>query len=136
MGIYDRDYYLREGPGFLDAMWPSGSACKWLVAINVAAFLIQLLTRETPAVFTGLFDLDTNAVLRAEVWSLLTYAFLHSPDSFWHIFWHMALLWWFGSDVEQIYGPRESLAFYLTAVHIGGLAFFVWGLNQGGGACY
>jgi membrane associated rhomboid family serine protease len=64
-----------------------------------------------------------TGVLQGQVWRLLTYAFLHDPQGFFHIFWNMLFLWWFGSDIEQIYGPREFLAFYLVAAFLGGVAF-------------
>jgi hypothetical protein len=35
----------------------------------------------------------------------------------------MLFLWWFGNDLEQIYGPREFLAFYLVSALLGGVAF-------------
>ena len=34
----------------------------------------------------------------------------------------MLFLWWFGCDVEDLYGPREFLTFYLSACFVGGLA--------------
>ena len=44
MGIYDRDYYRREGPSYLEALIPSGQVCKWLIAINVVVWILQILT--------------------------------------------------------------------------------------------
>ena len=41
MGIYDRDYYRREGPSFLGAIAERGKACKWLIGINVVCFVLQ-----------------------------------------------------------------------------------------------
>src|SRR5438067_10184617 len=46
MGIYDRDYYRKEGPSVLDAFAVKGQMVKWLLAINIAMFVVQLLTRE------------------------------------------------------------------------------------------
>src|SRR5262245_46964571 len=37
----------------------------------------------------------------------------------------MLALWWFGSDIEAVYGHRESLAFYLAAAVVSGLAGMV-----------
>jgi len=68
------------------------------------------------------FDLDANKVLHGEVWRLLTYAFLHSPGIT-HILFNMLFLWWFGSDVEDLYGPKEFLAIYLTSAVVGGVGF-------------
>jgi membrane associated rhomboid family serine protease len=130
MGIYDRDYYRREGPSFLGSFADRGRVCKWLIALNVVAFIVQMVTREAGPYggvedgwFTQLFLLDVDKVLHGEVWRLLTYAFLHSTASVWHILFNMLFLWWFGSDVEDLYGPREFLAFYLTAAAAGGAAF-------------
>jgi membrane associated rhomboid family serine protease len=127
MGIYDRDYYRREGPSFLDR----GQVCKWLIGINVVCFVIQIMTLsrglfgQPPGMgaFTESLILDVDQVLHGQVWRLLTYAFLHDPSVPWHILFNMLFLWWFGSDVEDIYGPREFLAVYLLSAVLGGVAF-------------
>jgi membrane associated rhomboid family serine protease len=138
MGIYDRDYYRREGPSFLGSFIERGTICKWLVGINVAAFVVQMLTRTQVDVINGfglVTQIDQGPFTRAlwlnvdevlqhgQVWRLLTYAFLHDTANIWHILFNMLFLWWFGSDVEDLYGPREFLTFYLTAAVVGGLAF-------------
>jgi membrane associated rhomboid family serine protease len=138
MGIYDRDYYRREGPSFLGSLIERGTICKWLVGINVVAFVVQMLTRvqapvigefgipmmsSKPGPFTDALVLDVDGVLGGEVWRLLTYAFLHDTSNVWHILFNMLFLWWFGSDVEDLYGPREFLTFYLTAAVVSGVSF-------------
>src|SRR5262249_882062 len=60
-------------------------------------------------------------VLHGEVWRLVTYAFLHDTQTPWHILFNMLFLWWFGSDVEDLYGPREFTAFYLVSAVFGGV---------------
>ena len=35
MGIYDREYYRREGPSFLGSLANQGAVVKWLVGINI-----------------------------------------------------------------------------------------------------
>jgi membrane associated rhomboid family serine protease len=146
MGIYDRDYY-REKPGYLDSLIPAGTVCKWLIGINIAVFIAQLMTRTTvpPGLehlggilhpnsegpITEWLWLKPSLVLSGEVWRLLTYAFLHSPNDLMHIFFNMLFLWWFGSDLELIYGPREFLTFYLLAAFAGGVAYLGWYLSRG-----
>ena len=138
MGIQDRDYYRNEGPSIFDQLMPRGMVCRWLIGINVAVFLLQLLTQAPTQVGDALIAsngwvtdwliLDVNAVKHGEIWRLLTYAFLH--NDFWHIFFNMLFLWWFGSDVEQLYGRKEFLAIYLISAFLGGVAYEFWGLMQ------
>jgi membrane associated rhomboid family serine protease len=139
MGIYDRDYY-REGPSYLDALIPSGLVCKWLIGINIVVFIAQIITRgsttlaingmHTPGWLTTTFWLKPDDVLSGQVWQLLSYAFLHDPDNFWHIALNMLFLWWFGSDLELMYGPREFLTFYLVSALAGGVAYQAWALAR------
>jgi membrane associated rhomboid family serine protease len=142
MGIYDRDYYRRDGPSFLGSFSIQGQTCKWLILINIAVYVIQLLTRVREPIgggfflwqagpFTDALLLDPAKVMHGEVWRLLTYAFLHSPDVWQHIVFNMLFLWWFGSDVESLYGPREFLAFYLGAALAGGVIYQLVAMFQG-----
>lgn len=148
MGIYDRDYYRREGPSFLGVIADTGTACKWIIGLNVLFFLIQMLTvhrwqepvkipvrddepdavyyqtHAEPGFFENAFVLDVDKTLyHGQVWRLLTYSFLHSTGSVWHIVWNMLLLWWFGKDVEDLYGSREFAAFYLVSAVVSGLVY-------------
>ena len=66
-------------------------------------------------------SLDMPKVLGGQVWRTLTMAFCHSRDSLWHILFNMLFLWWFGRKLEQMYGSREFLCFYLAAVLVGSL---------------
>lgn len=127
MGIYDREYYRRDGPGFLETITSRGKVCTWLVIVNVVVFLIQLFTTRRheggSSPFTDALLLNVGSVLHGEVWRLLTYAFLHSESNVYHIVFNMLFLWWFGRDVEDLYGPREFLAIYLLGAIAGGVAF-------------
>ncbi len=125
MGIYDRDYVRREGPSFLGSFAERGKVCKWLVGVNILFFLVQVLTRSGQGGwFTSALDLNVQRVMHGEVWRLLTYAFLHDPYRIFHILFNMLFLWWFGSDMEDLYGPREFLTFYLASCVGAGLLFF------------
>jgi membrane associated rhomboid family serine protease len=135
MGIQDRDYYRNEGPSVLDSLMPSGIVCRWLIGINVAVFIVQQVAQTTapPGWVNEWFMLDVDAVRHGQVWRLLSFAFLH--DGMMHIFFNMLFLWWFGSDVEQLYGRKEFLAIYLLSALLGGVAYEVWGLVQPTGPC-
>lgn len=128
MGLYDREYY-RNTPvsgGFLGGATP---ACNWLIAINVAVHILQVLTFERADALQGeisrvttWLQLSPNRVVEDfQVWRLLTYAFCHS-DLF-HLVGNMIFLWICGRNIEPIYGPREFVRFYLTAAVFSGLCF-------------
>ena len=133
MGIYDRDYYRREGPSFLESLTERGRVCKWLILINVVVFIVQIATLERgiggrimgEGPITSALLLDPNAVLQGEVWRLLTYSFLHSYASWAHILFNMLFLWWMGTELEEMYGPREFLTLYLVSAVVAGVAYFL-----------
>jgi membrane associated rhomboid family serine protease len=135
MGIYDREYYRDEGSSFLGAFVRRGQVVKWLIIANVVAFVIQLATRTQagPTVsgwFTDLFELDPGKVLQGQVWRVVTYGFLH--DFGWaHILFNMLFLYWFGSELEDIYGSREFLGFYFAGLLLSGLAYLAFALVKG-----
>jgi membrane associated rhomboid family serine protease len=127
MGIYDRDYYRRDGPSFLGRITESGRVCRWLLAINITCFILQIITRTQEPFFqepfTDALVLNVDKVLHGEVWRLLTYAFLHDPGQILHIVFNMLFLFWFGRQVEDHLGGREFLAFYLVSAVLAGLFY-------------
>ncbi|HEX5273269.1 MAG TPA: rhomboid family intramembrane serine protease, partial [Gemmataceae bacterium] len=69
-------------------------------------------------------------VLQGQVWRLVTYAFAHSRGDFFHIIFNMLFLWWFGHEMEEMYGSREFTLFYLVSAFVGGLGYFLWALAR------
>jgi membrane associated rhomboid family serine protease len=111
MGIQDRDYY-REGPSFLDRVGAQG-ATVWLIAVTCGVFFGQMFTGvwRSPLVFYGAYD--PRLILDGEVWRLLTAVFLHGGIG--HLFFNMLILFWAGQRLEEMYGAREFVLFYLLA---------------------
>jgi membrane associated rhomboid family serine protease len=66
-------------------------------------------------------------------WQLITYQFMHA--GFFHIFFNMFILWMFGMEIENLWGSKKFLIFYLTTGVVGGLfqillsPIFLGGLN-------
>jgi membrane associated rhomboid family serine protease len=133
MGIYDREYYRDDQSSFLGSLARQGQVWKTLILINVVVFICQLATADhgVNGKVTEWLRIDTAAILRGEVWRLLTGAFLHSA-AWQHIVFNMLIVWWAGSEVESIYGPREFLAFYLVAAVVSSAAFVAEDLLKGG----
>jgi membrane associated rhomboid family serine protease len=112
MGIYDRDYYRDDEP----RGWQIGvsqSVVINLIVINVLIYLVDALLglglSERMALNADLLDRPWNA------WQLVTAGFAHS-DRPTHVIFNMLMLWFFGRDVEGIYGPKEFLKLYLSLV--------------------
>jgi membrane associated rhomboid family serine protease len=122
MGIYDRDYYRKEGPSYLESFAIRGQICKWLVIVNCTVFALQFIVGDR---LTNALVLVPERVVAGEIWRLLTYAFLHDPQTLTHIFFNMWLLWLFGGYMEDLYGRWEFLAFYLIAAVLGGIAYTI-----------
>ena len=122
MGIYNRDYMKDGGAG---PVWGGGSSgfppvCKWLIIATVGVYVAQMFGG------TGLENwlaLDSEKVLHGQVWQLFTSAFCHSREGIFHILFNMLFLWWFGKTLEQMYGSREFLLFYLAGALCASLAF-------------
>lgn len=148
MGVYDRDYYRDDAPA---PGWLAGSAkiCKRLIAINVVVYLLQLATanhslpdlarlalENSPSPHGALprffsdgvsrwLELSLPDVLSGQVWRLVTYGFchaVHGDSAILHIVFNMLGLWWFGVAIEEMYGSREFLKFYLTALVVSGVS--------------
>ncbi|MDR2728982.1 MAG: rhomboid family intramembrane serine protease [Chitinispirillales bacterium] len=90
------------------------AAVKGLITANVIIFIFQLLPRIGPAItaWGALSPIET--FLHLQVWRLFTYMFLHSTQSFFHILFNMLALWWFGAELEEMWGRRKFLIFYFV----------------------
>ena len=88
-----------------------------LVVANVAVFLLQLAVPGVVIPF-ALWPLGASSMGGVSVgfqpWQLLTYAFLHGGTL--HLAFNMFALYMFGGPVEQVFGERRYLLYYLVCV--------------------
>jgi membrane associated rhomboid family serine protease len=103
----------------LHAMPPVTTA---LIVANVAVFLLQGLAPNivVPLALWPLAASASGVGVSFGPWQLLTYAFLHG--GFFHLAFNMFALYMFGSAVEQVFGPRRYLVYYLVCVVSAGLS--------------
>ena len=139
MGIYDRDYERSydtgsnwrpegQGGGGIQLRKPQ-TVVGWVLLVTILAYFVQIFCEPGRGVqaanpveaYFGLFSDWFREPWR--IYTLLTYGFLHSPDNLMHIAGNMFGFWLFGRMLEQNFGSREFLLFYLTAIVAGGLAF-------------
>jgi membrane associated rhomboid family serine protease len=118
MGLYDRDYLRDEGGPGLSFGGGHRSMVTNLIIVNVAVFVIDALFNGR---LTQWFALEGDALWRPwELYGLVTYGFLHSVSDMHHIVFNMLGLFFFGREVEAVYGRREFLLQYLAFVIVGG----------------
>lgn len=126
MGLYDRDYVREEPRGIqIGGDW---SAVTTIIVINVAIYLLDLLSSEGP--FSRLQEYGAlQGDLFARPWQayqLLTYGWLHSTSSLVHLVMNMVTLYFFGGDVEgRLYSKTRFWQFYLGSMALAGLGWVI-----------
>jgi len=128
MGLYDRDYYQREQPGYQLSFGRPQTMVVTIIIINVvvwlAAALFSPVGRVGPLLTHDWLAVHSDTLVRPWMWwQFVTYGFCHSEEPS-HIFFNMLALWFLGRDVEQLFGRWEFLRIYLAMLAFGGL---VWG---------
>ena len=98
-------------------------------------FYVATMVSTTLAVAFGFHEVlrelvfSSEAVLgRGALWQLFTYAMVNQPSLDFVI--NMALLWWFGSELEKFFGRRIFLKFYLAVLLLTPGLFTLIGLWQ------
>ena len=96
-----------------------------LIVINVVVWLGLMLLEwalNMGPVLTRWLSLPTDlGRLLIQPWSLLSYAFLHA--GFFHIFWNMLILYWFGQIVLNLFTEKRFLTVYLLGALAGGVLY-------------
>ena len=109
------------GRGFTIGMPKPTRIIKSLLIINLAAFLGQfLLASLKPEAYLGV-TLDGWW----QPWRYITFQFLHSKDSLFHIILNMLGLYMLGTPLAQHWGDKRFLRFYLTCGAVAGVAYVV-----------
>ncbi len=82
-----------------------------LLIVNFGIYLIGMLFKLDINSFFGLRDLHSEYF---RPYQFFTYMFLHSTTSFTHILFNMFALFIFGPLLEQFWGPKRFLIFYIV----------------------
>ncbi len=112
------NYYKPAGFGF--SFFPP--VIKNLLIINCVVFFIQIVgeqVRIAPGLYFSDVIIKYFALIPIEgigsasfyPWQLITYQFMHG--GFAHIFFNMFSLWMFGMEIENMWGSKKFLYYYL-----------------------
>lgn len=107
------DMFNSNSSGGFRAQWPP--VTKNLIIINVIIYAVELIN---PGGFThtllsrlGLHFFESSIFNPAQP---VTYMFLHDPNTILHILFNMFTLWMFGRFLENVWGSRRFLIFYMV----------------------
>jgi membrane associated rhomboid family serine protease len=129
MGLYDRDYTQEnyrqsfgQSPQMRMGLPSLTPVVKWLLIINAAVFLAEIISPRLGDFIVEWFAVDPSSVPRAlQPWRVVSYQFLH-VDAI-HIAFNMIGLYFLGPILESRWGSRRFLVFYLSCGAAGGLFY-------------
>ncbi len=143
MGLEDRPYmhpgHERQSapPGGMRGMTlgmpKPGNAVKWLLILNGVVFLLQIFFDRGRIGRVGAMSqwLGVTADEAWQIWRFVTFQFLHSVRSPFHIIMNMLGLYFLGTALEQRYGAKRFVAFYLSCGVTAGLTYVIANIALG-----
>ena len=100
-----------------------------LIIACVSIWVVQfLLARMANIHLAQLFGVSAEDVIRGRIWQPVTYIFMHSTGSIFHVALNMLFLWMFGTELERVWRQRAFLRYFLVCGIGGGLAATILGL--------
>ena len=84
-----------------------------IIIINVIVWLAQVAFLRNGFDLSRLFGLHYFESQGFRIYQLVTYMFLHDTGSFMHVFSNMFAVFMFGRTLEQVWGPKRFLSFYM-----------------------
>lgn len=85
---------------------------KNLLIINVLMFLATVTLERFNIDLNGIFGLHFFKASNFRPYQIITYMFMHG--NFGHLFFNMFALWMFGNTLENIWGSKRFLLFYMV----------------------
>lgn len=106
-------------------------AVKNLIIINVVVWIAQMIFKDEFTRYIALFPLGDPEF---KAYQVVTHMFAHSTDTFFHIIFNMLVLWMFGRVLEQVWGSKRFLIFYMLSGIGAGIVHLAIQYLQGGEA--
>ncbi len=111
-------YRMSFGFGYRLTPW-----VKRLIIANTVIYVLMLVGQQTgwlPALLVYEFLGFNVAEVYKEPWTIITYMFVHG--GFFHVFFNMLMLFFFGPPLEERWGGKEFIKYYLVC-GVGGALF-------------
>ena len=88
----------------------------YIVAGNVIVYLLMMFTQRADANALAFLSLNTAAVLRGELWRIVTYVFVPGSSNMFMLLISLYFYYWIGSTLEQRWGTPRFTIYYLGGV--------------------
>jgi len=100
----------QNGTGFFSSIPP---VTKNLIIINVLMWVASIALPRVGIDLVNLLGLHFPGAKDFHFFQFFTYMFMHDTHSFWHVFCNMFGVWMFGRVLEDYWGPKRFLVFYI-----------------------
>lgn len=104
---------------------------RYIVAANAVIYIFSLFDRSGLLLQT--LAMDPGAVLRGQVWRLVTYVLIPTSGSFWLII-SLFFYYWLGETLERLWGSAKFTVYYVSGALLTSLAtllvYFIDGISM------
>ena len=103
----------------------------YIVAGNVIVYILMMFTQTNDANALAFLTLNTAAVLKGELWRIITYVFVPTSSG---IFWLLISLYfyyWIGSTLERQWGTAKFTLYYISGVLLTAVGVLIASLISG-----
>ncbi|MDL2208581.1 rhomboid family intramembrane serine protease [Parabacteroides sp. OttesenSCG-928-O15] len=117
----------QNSSGFLSTIPP---VTKNLIIINLLLWLASLTLPKVGIDLIQLLGLHFPGAKDFGIWQFVTYMFMHDTSSISHVFFNMFAVYMFGRVLENVWGAKRFIIFYLvTGLGAGLVQELVWFIN-------
>ena len=103
-------------------------AIRVLLIVNIVVFLLSNLLGINNFVYRFFGLVPTSVLGQGFVWQFFTYMFVHGGLG--HIFMNMFVLWMFGMELENYWGKKEFLKYFLITGLGSGLITYLFSMGS------
>jgi membrane associated rhomboid family serine protease len=131
--LYDRPY-MRQAP---EPVAKQTSAVRILLIVTISIFVLQqVLNVSFPGIggrqnlfLSDWFAFSAENFKELKVWTVCSYAFLHSTTTILHLLGNMFGLFFIGRILEPLLGKQQFLILYFSGAVVGALTYLIFHFN-------
>jgi membrane associated rhomboid family serine protease len=131
--LYDRPY-MRQSP---ESVGEQTGAVRILLIVTISIFVLQqVLNISFPGIggsqnlfLSDWFAFSAENFKELKVWTVCSYAFLHSTTTILHLIGNMAGLFFIGRILEPLLGKQQFLILYFSGAVVGALTYLIFHFN-------